>query len=87
MVDGSVVLVKNIATYSSTGETMIIGQEFQIKEDYFLKPCNSSHLNIYRTSKLSKLKCWPIKKIFCKMVIVPLNNENFVVFPLIHCET
>lgn len=87
LVDGSVVLVSNIATYSSTGETMIIGQEFQIKEDYFLNPCNSSHLNIYRTSKLSKLKCWPIKKIICKNVIVPLNNDNFVVFPLIHCET
>ena len=54
--------------------------------DLYLRPLESSKLNIFRESNLEcQLEFIPIEQVFCKMFRFPIPNcepQNFAVFPI-----
>jgi len=84
LIDGSIIEVKNIAYHKELNTNVIIGNQFCHKEDLYNIPCPSSLIGIFIVHNLSKLKIWPIKNIKTKYVKLPLDNNKFAVFPLLH---
>ncbi|XP_046408227.1 uncharacterized protein LOC124172778 isoform X2 [Ischnura elegans] len=85
-VGGSIVLVKNFVFSQVHGCQVMIGQEFLVKQDFFVSPCKSSLLGIHICKELSESKMWPISNIEMKCAIFPLSRADFVVFPLLHLQ-
>jgi len=56
LVDGTIVLIKNIAHNKNLNEDVIIGHAFLCKEDFYNIPCSSSLLNIFSVHGLSQLQ-------------------------------
>lgn len=84
--DNIILLLRNIAYSTESKELVIIGNEFECKENYYNTPCDSSVLNIYKVSQLSELKMWPLHTVNIKYAKYPLNNDVYIVIPLLHNE-
>lgn len=87
MIDGSIVQVKNIVCLNETSnQGFILGHSFDMKEPFYLKPIDSSKLDIFIIYNLNNnLKHWPLGSIKCKCMVLKLNFDNKrVAFPLIH---
>lgn len=64
-----------------------MGYRFIEQEDYYNYPIASSELGIIKVSRLECHKTtYNIKQFFCKCVLFPDNNEEFVCIPLVHCN-
>lgn len=61
-----------------------VGEKFQILEDFFTLPCESSKLNIYKASNLGPLQYWYLREVAYKCMRLKLNDNKYVVFPLLH---
>lgn len=80
--NGDIILIKNIA--SNNENTVIIGNKFKSKKDFYNEPCKSSDLGIYLVKNVANnFQSWNINEISHKCI--RLNFEdNFVIFPLLH---
>lgn len=85
LTDGSVVLAKNFAYHTVSGEIKLIGFKYKYKEDLYNSPCSSSLLNVFKVHGLSSLRFWSIDKIAFKFFRVPFKDK-FAVLPLLHQE-
>lgn len=84
LIDETIVLIKNIAFNRDLNANVIIGHKFLHKQDFYKIPCPSSLLKIFTVHGLSELQIWPIKNIHKKYVKLPLSEDKFVIFPLLH---
>ncbi|XP_036145352.1 uncharacterized protein LOC105830224 [Monomorium pharaonis] len=84
--DNTILIMINIAHSTETGELMILGYEFKCKQNFYNVPCESSALRIYKISKKSNLKMWPLSAVNVKYVKFPCGNDEFIVVPLLHSE-
>ncbi|KYM94366.1 hypothetical protein ALC62_15008, partial [Cyphomyrmex costatus] len=84
LIDGTIVLIKNIAYNKDLEINVIIGHKFLHKQDFYHVPCPSSLLQIFTVYGLSDLQMWPIENIHTKYVKLPLLENEYVVFPLLH---
>jgi len=87
LIDGTVVLIHNIAHNVINNELVIIGQELlESGEELFHKPCKSSVLNMKIVSEPSQeSKQWPLSDIKQKLFLLPIINSNkMVVMPILH---
>lgn len=84
LVDGTIVLIKNIAHNKDLNVDVIIGHKFLNKQDFYNIPCPSSFLNIFSVHSLSDLQMWPIENIHTKYVKLPMSETKYVVLPLLH---
>lgn len=75
-----------MAHSTETGELMILGYEFKCKQNFYNVPCDSSVFHIYRVSKKSSLKMWPLSAVNLKYAKFPYGNDEFIVVPLLHTE-
>ncbi|EZA48013.1 hypothetical protein X777_14474 [Ooceraea biroi] len=84
MFDNDIVKICNITYYNNI--ICIIGQKFLEKKSFFMKPCDSAILGIYIVSldKLSSLKIYSLVDIKCKLMLLPYEDNNAVIFPLLH---
>jgi len=79
-----IVKLVNITYSKMSGNGILIGRQFKEKENFYLKPINSSLLKIYKVKHLSKnLQHWDISEAKTKVMIMPCNDE-LVAFPLLH---
>ncbi|XP_050525145.1 uncharacterized protein LOC126896421 [Daktulosphaira vitifoliae] len=81
-----IMVIDNIATCLTSKKTIIIGRCFEKIENYFIHPCNSSLLGIYKVSKKGPLHSFSIDIIQEKLVCLPLDltHESMVVIPFVH---
>ncbi|KYM94120.1 hypothetical protein ALC62_15262 [Cyphomyrmex costatus] len=84
--DNTILLLRNIAYSTESKDLVIIDQQFECKDNYYNTPCDSSVLGIYKVSQLSQLKMWPLRSVNKKYAKYVLNNDVFVVIPLLHNE-
>jgi len=81
--DGNPCVVRNIL--SAGPHTCLVVENFKQICSFFDYPLPSSSLNIYRASHLSGiLELIDVADIACKCVKLPLNDESFVILPLLH---
>lgn len=84
---GKIVRIRNIAQCFITKELMVVGNEFTLKGNLYVKPCSSSLLNIYVIDPCQEqpLNIWPLKDVNCKYMKIPMSSTNkFTVVPLLH---
>lgn len=84
---GEFVVIENIATdRTDKSKILIVGRHYEKMIDFFIQPCKSSLLGIYKASSLGPLKTWPLNNISQKIVSLPLNDyENSVLLiPFLH---
>jgi len=82
--DHNVIKVFNIIQNNNTGEIILICKQFENKHPLFMKPIESTCLNIYIINKLSNnYVSYTINNIKKKMIVLPFNN-NFIALPIIH---
>lgn len=91
MEDSTIVRIVNICCIENpiaTKQLVIIGQEFVGLTDLYEVPCRSSVLGIYKAKSISKkLSHWSINSISKKMVCLPIENDEYALFPLLHCDS
>ncbi|KAJ1522781.1 hypothetical protein ONE63_001937 [Megalurothrips usitatus] len=84
MTDGSVVQVQNII--AAENGTIIVGKKFSRTMDFYEYPIPSSLLGIRKVSDL--LACstyWTPEDVKNKCYLLPLNDNEYVSVPLLHC--
>ncbi|XP_046628046.1 uncharacterized protein LOC124308921 [Neodiprion virginianus] len=86
LVNGEIILVKNIVYDSRKGILVLTGNEYEEKNNFYTEPCDSSSLDIWSVGKLSELKTWPLEDVRQKYVRLPYGSNNFAVFPMLHVE-
>lgn len=84
--DGSIVIVQQILWHVQLNDFVITGKKFLQKRNVYNLPCASSLLNTYIVSTLSQNKMWPLSSVNKKFFILPYQNNNHVVVPLLHNE-
>lgn len=84
LIDGTIVLIKNIAYNKDLNVHVIIGHKFLYKENFYNIPCPSSLLKIFSVHSLGQLQMWPIENIDTKYVKLPFSINKYVVLPLLH---
>lgn len=65
---------------------MILGKEFECKQNFYNVPCDSSVLDVYKVSQLSNLKMWPLSTVNKKYIKFPYGNDEFIVIYLLHSD-
>lgn len=65
--DKSIVEIKKFAHCTQSKEYVIIGNCYELKEDFFKTPCRSSSLDIYLAKNLSALRYWALSDVNKKM--------------------
>lgn len=84
---GEFVVIENIATdRTDKSKILIVGRHYEKMIDFFIQPCKSSLLGIYRASSLGPLKTWPLNNISQKIVSLPLNvyENSVLLIPFLH---
>lgn len=79
--DNSIVCIKNFVKKGQN--VFVIGQKFQIVEDFYVKPCKSSEINVFLVSGLGPLQVWNLHNFKFKFVKMSYRNK-FLVVPLFH---
>lgn len=83
--NGSIVSISNLIL-DENSELKIVGTEFLKKESFFLKPCDSSDLNIFILgSDKSPQQMYNLHDVAFKYVKLDFSDK-FVVFPLLHVD-
>lgn len=82
--DNSIINIKNIVLINNN--IQLIGTKFNVINNFFQVPCNSSELNIFKVSQKSSLEIWSILDIVQKCVKFKFQNE-FVIYPLLHMSS
>lgn len=84
LIDGTIIKIENLANSLELNSPVIIGKEFEHKEELFKKPCDSTLFGIRAVSRLStSLKMWALDQIKCKLFVLP-HDDKHVVLPIIH---
>lgn len=80
-----IVKIFNIIQKKNSEEVLLICKIFDNKNELFIKPIKSSELDIYVVKNLSNnFHTLNIKDIKKKMILLPSNNNDFIVLPIIH---
>ncbi|XP_046386311.1 uncharacterized protein LOC124165677 isoform X1 [Ischnura elegans] len=84
MDSGDIVVIRFIGTCN--GSQVILGQKFETVENFFLNPCASTKVGIYKAGKLLNPAKWPISKVKGKALRVPmgLGSDVYFVAELLH---
>lgn len=65
-------------------KTIILGYSFIDKQTFYLKPLNSSILDICIVNQLQlTVNCWNVSDIHKKMIIFSFNNKH-IAMPILH---
>lgn len=85
--NGDIFEIQNIATCRETRKLMIIGRQLISKKNFFMIPCLSSLLDIYKVkyTRSEKLSLRPLSDIVKKCVKLP-HKSGFVVIPFLHTD-
>lgn len=70
---GHILVVSNIAFTKSDSMPCVIGQAFLSKGSFYSRPFDSTSIGIYSVSRLSSVKCWPLKDC-TKLVKLPYSG-------------
>lgn len=81
-----IIQVENISFCRHLQIPIVIGREFINKSDFYTVPFESSRVGIFKVSKLSNLKKWPLSDIVTKYVQIPYKN-GYIVSSILHCDT
>jgi len=83
--DHKVLKVLNIIQNKNTEDIILICKQFENEHPLFIKPIESTCLNIYNVNQLSVnyVVSYTINNIKNKMIVLPFNN-NFIGLPIIH---
>lgn len=77
-------IVKFTAAVECNNELYVYGSSLKKKRDFFKKPFNSSHINIFSSSEnLNEAGLFKISDVKCKMVCIKSKTQN-VYIPLLH---
>ena len=81
--DQSIVIIENFV--KRNGQILIIGRKFEIVDNLYTSPLNSSQLGIHVVKQLGNLDVWARSEIKCKGFIIPsfVSPDSFVVSPLL----
>lgn len=72
------------ATTTTEGKILIHGLPVKEKSNFFVQPCSSEFLNIYKTTaEMDTLRSFEYQAVKAKMICLP-SGENFVCMPLLH---
>lgn len=83
----NIVKIVNICYSKHLNKEVIIGRQFNLLENMFEKPIESSKLGIYKISNYSKsLKSWEINNINTKYFVSIIDQNCTVAIPIIHFE-
>lgn len=82
---GTIIQIENIAFSKRLQIPIVIGREFINKRDFYTIPSESSRVGVFKVSKLSNLKKWPLSEITIKYVQLPYKNGY--VSSILHCDT
>lgn len=83
--DFKVISVKYITHSPVGGSIILFGYPLKSLFDYFIKPIRSTSLQIYATNlEKGSMVMVPLKKLYCKMVKVDVDDNLAVMLPLIH---
>lgn len=78
-----IIKVINIA-HTVLNKTVILGYSFMDKQSFYLKPLNSSILDIYIVNQLqTTVNCWNVSDIYKKMIIFSFKNKH-IAMPILH---
>lgn len=81
----NIVKVFNIIREENSEEVILICKIFDKKNGLFIKPIKSEELDIYVVKNLSNnFHKFNIKDIKKKMILLPSNNNDLIVLPIIH---
>ncbi|XP_018911483.2 uncharacterized protein [Bemisia tabaci] len=85
---GDVIIAMNFIHDRKNGVKYVVGKRFEQKSNFFMEPMPDSQLyGISSVSNPSKtVRTWPLSEIVVKYVRVPLNEEEYVVLPLLHSD-
>jgi hypothetical protein len=85
LINGAV--LKVCSFYKDFGDNIfVVGHLFCIKADFFIYPCKSSELSIFKVKSLSNnYHCYPIANIASKCLLLP-QKDYFVCLPFRHSE-
>lgn len=84
--NGHIILIENFVL-SSTNQMCLIGKRFLEIDNFFIEPCPSSNLRIFKVWNLDRrLNFWPIEQVELKFVKFDFSPDVFVVIPLLHSE-
>ena len=81
---GAILKIISIGTQDS--QVAFVAREFKCKEDFYVSPCPSSSLGIFLVSKLGMEKLYACDSVKSKCYCMPIAEQIFVVFPVIHTE-
>lgn len=77
----SIIVIENLIEKS--GEPFMVGRRFEILNNFFPEPFDSTVLDIFECSHLSQLNLWPIKLVAFKMFLIPISgSDTFAAYPI-----
>lgn len=82
--DNNVMEVLNIAYTNTTNEAVLVGKVFLTKLPFYEKPLSSTIFDIYIVDNLSAELSWTPIKNFKKKVMLLENNNQKIIFPILH---
>lgn len=78
-------LLRNILASKEGGHIMVLFEPFNSISTFFTSPLYSSDLGIYKVAHLKgRFDIVPLSEIVCKYVMLPYENNFYVVIPVIH---
>lgn len=81
--EGSVILLRNIV--HSEDNIILRGQKFQIQNNYYQYPMDSSLIDIVLVSQLDEtIRSWEMNDAITKCVLIPENMNSYLCIPLAH---
>lgn len=82
--DNNVMEVLNIAYTNTTNEAVLVGKVFLTKLPFYEKPLSSTIFDIYIVDNLSSELSWtPLKNLKKKVMLLENNNQK-IIFPILH---
>jgi len=82
---GNIVILNNVVR-KPQNQIFLIGHRFTKQEDYYNFPIASSEFGIIKVSHLSSHTTTYKITLFCKCILFPDNDEEFVCIPLLLCN-
>lgn len=83
LLDGSIIIISNFA--SNDENNIIIGNKYKTLKDFYINPCKSSKLDIYKVCDLGNLQIWNLDQVAHKCIRLKYKNK-YVIFPLLHAQ-
>lgn len=83
--DNSLIIISNFVI-DGNNSIHIIGHAYLKMKKLYTSPCNSSDLGIFICTDLGPLQAWPLSVVSNKCMKLVVNDDECVVFPLLHSE-